>query len=645
AAAVKYFGQQDPMNQVLTLGKDITVKVTGILKNIPRTSSLRFNVLVSMGTARNLGMDLDDWSQNTQVSFLLLEDGLGRSQAERGLTSIFNKYIQDPDIKPKRAYLFPFLDFRLKGEHIQTTVATSSPLGVFIGLFFGILLILVVSINFINLSTARYMHRLKEIGLRKVIGARRSQLVKQFLGESLLLSLIALPVAIIIYEMIHPLLSSYLGDFALLDNTVQVSNSILNYPFLLKYMLIAAALTGLFSGLYPALFLSAFHPSLALKGSLKAGRKKRRGSKFMIIFQFALSILFIVLAGILRDQYGEFVRADLGFNRKQVAAVQLPSETRLQRETIKTELLRNPQVESVTAAGAIPLVWAAMENVKPAGAGDEEIIRMEAYGVDTDFVQTLGIDLMKGRTFKDGGGDRLNYVINQSAAKKLPWKDPIGEKITIAGRTGVVIGITENFLFDDIAFSIPPAVLYLEPDNLNVLLVKYTPNSTYRSIEKIIHSSWMQIVPNALFQCTDIDAYFLNTFGLINRVGGFLNMIGIAAVFLSCMGLLGLVSFMLERRLKEIGIRKILGASMTRILWNLGREYIQLVVIANVISLGLVFYGWSRALKTGLMFITPIGIEVYLTALGLSVLSAGIAIGSRTLKAARSNPVDSLKYE
>jgi len=287
AAAEKYFGDADPIGKILTLHKDVILTVTGVTKDITRTSSIKFDFLVSLETARAFSGILDDWSVHRMATFLLVPDRFDQARFEERLPAFLSKHFDDSPDSPQQMYLYPFLDFRLKSQHITSLMGSSSPTSVYIMFSIGVLLLLVVSINFINLSTVRSMHRTKEIGLRKVIGAKRPQLIAQFLGESVLLSFIAIPLAIILYEIIHPIFYAYMGDFALVSFSPQVSNSIWNYPFLLKYLVVAAILTGIFSGLYPAFFLSSFQPLHVLKENFKPGRKKKRGSKAMIIFQFS----------------------------------------------------------------------------------------------------------------------------------------------------------------------------------------------------------------------------------------------------------------------------------------------------------------------------------------------------------------------
>ncbi|MFC2164979.1 ABC transporter permease [Acidobacteriota bacterium] len=639
AVALKYFGDDDPVGKVLTLGNAVDVTVTGVLKNIPRTSSLRFNILLSMETSKALFDILDDWDVSRHTGFWRFPKGMKIKNLEGRFPSLIGKYFSDPEKTPQRMYLFPFLDVRLKGGHIASPMASSNMAGVFIIFFLGVLLLFIVSINFINLSTTRYMHRLREIGLRKVIGAHRSQLIKQFLGESTLLAFLALPISIILYELVHPIFAAYVGSGS------DVSNSIFHYPFLLKYLLIAVVVTGFFSGIYPAFFVSSFRPVQVLKGSLQQGRKKRRGGKAMIVFQFSISILLIILAGTVKDQFKVLLNADLGFSRDQVAVIQISDEVRSKRQVLQTEIERHPEVLTMSASASIPVVWESPHLVRLADAGKDEAKTMQVYGVDHNFVEALEMKMINGRSFSEELDDKNSLIVSETAAKRLDLDSPVGEHLMIGEQSGVVVGVVRDFLFADIGFGIPPAVLYLEEENLNYMLIKFSSKDGFPVIRDALKEQWLIHAPNLPFDCDTLENHFGKFFDLLSRLAGFLNVIGILGVFFSCLGLLGLASFMVERRTKEIGIRKILGASFFQINWSFGREFILLVTIANVIAAVLVYVGWNRVLQTGLLFFEKISVWTYGFAVFISLFMALAAVTSQVWKSARANPVNSLRQE
>ena len=535
---------------------------------------------------------------------------------------------------------------RLKGLDIQSIVNSSHPAAVYIIFFFGVLLLAVVSINFINLSIARYMYRTKEVGIRKVVGASRPQLIKQFLGESLLLSFIALPIAILLYELISPILAAAAGSPGpMMNYSNNVTNSILNYPFLIKYLVIAALLTGLFSGLYPALFVSRFQPVQILKGRFKNTKKTGRGRKIMIVLQFSMSIIIIVVAGILKTQTNELVRADLGWNRERVATIQVTDQKRSDLETLKTEIARQPDVLYVTASGQLPILWSSNKPTRLLEMSEEEAISMDAYGVDYDFIETLEIEVKQGRAFSKNYGDKKGFILNETAVNKFEWDNPIGQSLVVGEQTGIVVGVVGDFLFEDIGFEMPPVVLYLEQDNLNCILVKYAPTSNDNSIKAMLEEKWKTLMPDLPFQYYTLEDYFYMGFGLMEKLAGFVNAIGIVAIFFSCLGLLGMASYAVERRTKEIGIRKVLGASFKSIVWSLIRDFMVLVAIANCIAFPLLYLGWRKVLQTGILFMTNIHAGTYLFAALFSILMAILAVTSQTMKAVRANPVDSLRYE
>jgi len=645
SAASKYFGENDPIGKILTLDKNVDVTVTGIVRNIPRTSSIRFEFLVSLETARSLRNLMNDWKQNKLATFVLLRDGIKKGQFDKKFDAFIQKYIADTPEAPKKMYLFPLLDFRLDSEHITSFIASSNRISVVIIIALGVILLLVVSINFINLSIARYMQRIREIGVRKVMGARKYQLIFQFISESLVLSFIALPVAIILYELCEPIYTAYLGTFSGVGHFSNVPNSIWNYPFLLKYLFGTALFVGLFSGIYPAFYLSAFQPTMVLKGSLQIGTNKRRGSKVLIVIQFTLSIILIAAASLAKDQFDTLLKSDFGFNREGVAFVKLSDESRSKYESIKTEISRHPDIITTSASAGIPLIWSSTQNVWLQGQTEEDAKKLQTYCVDYNFTEALGMKILSGRSFEKQQGDDNGFILNKSAVKRLHLKNPMGKELNFDGRTGTVIGIVKDFLFADIGFEMPPAVLYMEPENFNYLVVKYASPTNMKEIEQFLKEKWQTFFPNLPYQFTSLDYYIQDFLGLFGRISGFFNLIGLLAVLFSCLGLLGLVTYIIEHRTKEIAIRKVLGASWMRITWTYVREFIFLVLIANIIGLALLSFGWKKVLQTGLLYMTDISAGTYIFVIFISFFFALVAVVSQTVKAALANPVESLRYE
>ncbi len=644
-AAAKYFGDEDPVGKLLTIEPAGELKVTGVVNNIARTSSLHYEFLVPLKVLSSVSAGLEDWKTSRHTAFLLASRGFERRRLEEKLPAFLAGHYPEATESPQRLYVLLFRKFRLNSQPITSLLSHSHPAGVFVTLALGVVLLLVVSINFINMSIARYMHRAREIGMRKVIGASRKQVLFQFMGEALLLSFLALPAAVIIYEFIHPVMYAVLGDLSAIAFTSGLSNSIWNYPFLLKYLVVAAVLTGLFSGIYPAIFLSSLQPICVLAGKSTASGRKKRGSKILIIFQFTLAVIFIAASSLIKEQSGHLLKADLGFNRERLAVIRLNHETRAKLDLLKEKAAGQASVLQVTASGALPIVWENPHSARPPDAAEDEAQTFQAYGVDYNFTEALEIPLIQGRAFSPTQSDRDALILNETAVKKLGWENPIGRPLVLGDRTGIVIGVTKDFLFADIGFRIPPAALYLDPGGPEVLLVKYASPANYPDLRNRLRAHWQSLYPDQPFECEPLADTFNRVFGLLKKMADFLNIIGLTIVGFSCLGLLGLASCMVEQRTKEIGIRRVLGGSSPRILWSLMRGYLIPVTAANVAALGLISFGWHKVLQMGLLFFTGIGPGTYAYALLLSLFSAAAAITSQTWRAVRANPADSLRSE
>jgi len=648
AAAAKYFGDEDPIGKTLTLDNTIDLTVAGVVNDPPRRSSFRFDVLVPFAVLRELGGDLDDWKADLAAVFLLVREGFDEPAFEAKLQGFVDRHFEAGPQRVHRLYLLPLLDFRLKSSHIESFLPSSQPVYVVLPFVLGALLLFVVSLNFINLSTARHFYRMKEIGLRKVVGARRGQIIVQLIGESVLLALFALPLAALLFEIIDPAISNYMrAPMAGLEGVSSTGATVplLSGGYPLKYAFFAAVLTGVFSGVFPALRLTAFRPVAILRGSMHPGRKKRRGSRIMVAFQFTVAVIFIALAAVMKSQTRNFLRADFGFDRERVAAVAVPAELRPKIEALRAEIARDPQVLSVGAAAGLPLIWSDNRPARPLGSDPEESVSIDAYEVGDGFLETLGIDILAGEGFSRDSGVRDGFVINQAAAAKLDWPDPVGRELLVGDRSGTIVGVARDFLFDDIGFAIPPAALMIDEANLGYLLAKYSAGTTPSRMRSGLERTWRSFAYGLPFEFSTLEDRFDRTFDVLGRMAQFLNGLGLAIVLFSGLGLLGLTTFAVERRTREVGIRKVLGASSENITWSLSREFVVPIAAAAAVGLTLITIGWRLVLKTGMLFITGIGLGTYALSLGVCVAAAGLAVVTQAVKAARANPVDSLRVE
>ncbi len=637
ASALKYFGNEDPIGKRLTLNNDFDVVVTGILKDIPENSSIGFDFLVSFETAGAMNMRMDDWSKYNQATFLLLSDGTNATTLDAKLSSLIQRYYPDSFESPKRLYLHPLPDFLLNSTEIECywDTAQMSQIAIWI---VAVLLLIIACINFMNLSTARYALRANEVGMRKVIGARRIHLIKQFLGESILMAFISLPVAILFSELLRP------GLIALMGGGIYIA-SIWAFPRVLLLTFGVTILTGFLAGSYPAFYISAFQAVQVFKGRLIKGKKGSRFRKILVVTQFTFSIILILMTIITLKQNKHNLKVDLGFDRTGIITANISHEARGKLDVLKKELARHTDVVSVSAAAALPIEWDTEQQVVPEGLGEDDALNMNTYGIDYGFIEMLGIEIRQGRDFSEDFADVNSFIINETAVEQLQWTNPIGKQLVIGQKKGAVIGVTKDFHFKSIFLKkISPAVLYLDHEGLNYVYVKVSsPDKTASEIDQM-KKQWNILVPNMPFEYETLEMAFAETLSgdkTVEMTGA----LGLMAIFLSCLGLFGLSSYAVERRIKEIGIRKVLGASVSGIVQMLIKDFMKLVVIANLIAIPIAYFSMNKLINFIYSYPISIGAGVFIICAVLSLLVAFITVSSQTIKSALLNPAESLRYE
>ena len=637
ASALKYFGNEDPMGKSLTINNDFDVVVTGITEDIPENSSIRFDFLVSMETAGAMKIRLDDWSDNNQATFLLLSDGADREALNAKLSSLIKRYYPDSPKSPQRLYLHSLQDFHLNSYDMDCywSTAQMSRIGIWI---IAVLILIIACINFMNLSTARYAIRANEVGMRKVIGAKRMQLIQQFLGESILMALISLPVAILFSELARP------GLIAIMGGGIFIA-PIWNFPRVMTLTLGVTVLTGFFAGSYPAFYVSAFQAVQVFKGRLIKGKKGSRFRKILVVTQFTFSIILILMTTITVKQTNHNLNVDLGFDRTGIIATNISHEARDKLDILRKELVRHTDIVSVSAAAALPIEWDTEQQVVPEGVDEDDALNMDTYEVDYGFVEMLGIEIRQGRSFSQEFADLNSFIINKTAVGQLQWENPIGKLLVIGEKKGMVIGVTEDYHFKSIYLSkIAPAVLHLDPEGLNFVYVKVSSPDKISSAVQHIKEQWNILFPNLPFEYETLE----NAFQDMNsgdKTAELTGALGLMAIFLSCLGLFGLSSYAVERRIKEIGIRKVLGASVSGIVRMLIKDFMKLVVIANIIAIPIAYFFMNKLIHFIYSYPINIGAGVFIICAVLSLLVAFITVSSQTIKSALLNPAESLRYE
>ncbi len=635
-SALKYFGDEDPLGKTLSLNKEADVVVTGVIENVSYDSSIQFDFLVSMETARTLYDWENDWETNNQATFLLLSEGSEPTNLEEKLSLFISKYYPDAQESPEGYYLHPLPDFYLGSGDIDCYWGTGQVSYVTIWVV-AVLILIIGCINFMNISTARYVIRAHEVGIRKVVGAKRSQVIKQFLGESTLMALISMPAAVLLYELLRPVFAAYLGsifDIAVWSN-----------PHVLVLVFCVAILTGLFAGSYPAFYLSAFKPVQVFNKRLITGKKGSRFRKTLVVVQFTFSVILILMTAISIKQSRHNLNIDLGYDRSNIIAVSLGNQAGGSLDILENELVRNKDIISVSASSALPIEWNTERQVLPEGYLEEDAFNMNAYGVGYGFIEMLDLNVVQGRRFSRQYSDTDSFILNETGAQHLQWKDPVGKQLVMGDRKGTVVGVVRDFHFKSILLEdISPALLYLGSDEMNYLLVKYSHPENLPHVVEYIRERWNTVVPDLPFEYITLENAFFDVFQG-DKTSEMTGTLGVLAILLSCLGLFGLSSYSVERRTKEIGIRKVLGASSSGIVRMLTKDFVKLVVIANIIAIPLAYFMMRSIIHYVYSYPVTIGAGVFILTAVFTFFIAFLTVASQTMKSALANPADSLKYE
>jgi putative ABC transport system permease protein len=641
STAEKYFGKENPLGKTLTINRTVTVTVTAVARDLYETSSIRFEILASMDSARALFPDMESWESAKFSTFVLLAKGADIHRLQAKLPVFLNKYFPATPQAPKKLYLLSLLDFHLRSEkpvRIESFLRTQETQVIYMQYASAIIVLLIACLNFMILATSRHMRRAREIALRKTLGAGRWELIRQFLAESVLMALLALPLALLIYAFAFPAMTSYIGYSKTLP--------LWDHPFLFKYLLGLTVLVGLFAGSYPALFLSKFKAALILKGGVASGKPGTRLRKILVVTQFTLAIFLIIWTLMFKKQFNHFLAVDYGYDRSQVLAALVKNIPAGDLQVLKKELSRLPAVVSVGAAWNLPGAWNSEQKVVPEGTDENRGWLVNTYGVGDGFTETVGVRLLKGRSFSQAFHDQQSLIVNETLARQLGWDQPLGRRMTIAGRQGIVVGVARDFQFRDPSFSQGPALFYLETEKLNYLLLKYRPGVPSPDLLQQVKKAWDRVVRDYPLETITLDDHFQDIYSWMNKVYVIMTVLNTVILFVASLGLLGLVSFAVDRRTKEVGIRKVLGASISSIFKLISREFILLVAAANVAGMLLGTWIVEQMFRMMISY-NRVGLDagIYTLTAAMTLGATLLAISWEIVRAARANPVDSLRYE
>ena len=639
AAAAKYFGSDDPMGKTLKVDNSFDVVVTGVVRDVPAGSSLEFDLLspFELVLMRYLGEDTrDNWGFNSFSTFVMLADESSWSGLDRKIAG-YIKTIEPQDTDTLALQPLSEIHLRSRLGHDYNNKGDIKYVWIFGALAAFVLAI--ACVNFMNLTTARSANRAREVGLRKVVGATRPQLIRQFFGESVLMALLSFAAALILLEFL-------LGPFNTLA-AKRLPSVTRTDPLLLAAFFGLALVTGLLSGSYPALVLSSFRPVLVLKGTLRSAAANPLFRKALVVFQFSLSVFLIAGTAVISRQISYMRTLDLGFQRERVVRLSLYGELKGKYGAIREEFLRNPEVLSVTASLSLPTnIQNSPGTPEWEGKDPNEQMEIRADFVDYDYIETFGIPLVEGRSFRRdiASDEQTAFIVNEEAVRRMRLAPPVvGRSFGFWGVKGQIIGVMKDSHLQSLHHKIEPMVFKMFPDWLSTMYVKLRAGGVAASLASL-RKTWDGLSLGYPFEARFLDDDFENLYRTEQRLGTIFRYFAVLAVFIGCLGLLGLASFMAEQKAKEIGIRKVLGASVSGVTLMMSGQFVKWVLVANIIALPAAWAVMGRWLG-GFAYRTEISLGVFLLSAGLSLGLALLTVGFQSVRAARAHPAETMRQE
>jgi putative ABC transport system permease protein len=656
SAAIKYFNSLDILGKTVLVDGTTNYKITGIIKDIPRQSHFNFDLFMPVSELQS-SQD-DSWVNFNFQTYLLLKPGTDIRQFENQLNRAFEQYLSpqyktvlntsEDDFKKAgnfiKCSLMPLTDIHLYSHLADELGINGSIRYVYIFSAIAIFILLIACINFMNLSTASSANRAKEVGVRKVLGGLKNNLIAQFLTESLVACFLSFAIAIAIAALLLPFFNQLAGK--------QIPRSVLLSPSILSCILLLLILVSLISGSYPAFFLSSFQPIKVLKGSLSMGFKGSVLRNTLVVLQFTISVILMIGTLVIYNQIRYIRDKDLGFNKEQVLILQNTSALDKNTKAFTDELLKMPGVKNVTSSGYLPITGSrngqAITTV-PQFDG-KNFTLMQGWPVDERYIPTFEIQLKRGRNFSaQYPTDSTAVIINETAAKLFGGTDPVNKKLYMitnlsTGKLATynIIGVIKDFNFNSLRDQVAPLVLNLQQDNSG-MAVRINTRDTPDLLNEI-KDRWKSMVTSQPFSYSFLDEEFNKQYSADQRTGKIFLVFSILAILIACLGLFGLVTFAAEQRVKEIGIRKILGAGITNIFGLLSKDFIKLLVLSICIASPVAWLAMNKWLQD-FAYRISIGWWMFVAIGAICLLIALVTISIQAIKAAVANPVNSLRTQ
>lgn len=640
--AAKYFGKVNPLNKTLVNGDD-TYKVTGVIEDVPFNSHFRFDGLLSRSS---LPKEMGSWGNFGVFTYVLLPENLDYKEFEAKIQEMYGKYMAEifERLGIKIEYILePITDIHLNSTNPSEPEPTGSMAYVVIFGIVALFLILIAAMNYMNLATARSAKRAREVGLRKVVGSHREGLIFQFLTESTLFTLLSLVFSIVLVTLLLPQFNQLAGKSFQAD--------VLFSPVVILSIIAVVVVVGILGGSYPAFYLSRFNPVNVLKGEVTKGTSGSMFRKILVVIQFTISVAMIVSTLVVYKQLNYLKTKDLGYDMKNVISLEFTTRDMVNKyPVLKQALLENPNIKHVSStstrvgegSGKILLNVETNDGMQQRG--------INLARVDHDFVETMGITMLEGRDFQEDmpSDTLLGVIVNETMAKRLNWDDPIGKKVELQGRNGQnflqarVIGLMKDYHQTGLYNEIETFMLYYRVNN-RLVYAKLDDDNVQETI-RYIEKRWNEIFPEQPFEYSFLSDRFSEQFGADEKRGFIFTLFTVLAILIACLGLFGLASYTVEQKTKEIGIRKVVGASEGIVVKLISREFLILVAISIAIAFPLTYY-FMRDWLQQFVYRTNLGLFVFLLAGLITIAITFITISYQALKAANANPAESLRVD
>ena len=649
-SAEKIFGKTNPVGKtIIHYGRDtVSLKVTGILRNIGKNSHLQFDGLASFKTIEDPDW-MNGWGGNWVVSYLELAPNTNIAALEKKFPDYLKRHLREGNDKNYKLFLQSLKDVHAGSVNITHDYHNFQKFDnryTYIFSVLAILVLVIACINFVNLSTALSSSRAKEVGIRKSVGAVRLQVALQFIGESIIVSFLALVFAIVIVYLSLP----FLRDLTERDLQLPLSTQ----PIIFLFLIALSIVVGFLSGLYPAAFLSRFNPSRVLKGAIEKAGGKPTLRNTLVVGQFSAAIILIIGTLLATQQLIFMQRQPTGFNRHQVVIIPLSRIANQKYDALKQELLKNTAITGVTGSGQRLGNNFHQSNARFKGKNGLKELTTSQVLVDYDYISFYNIHLLEGRNFSEQRGDNgRGYIINESMARELlkdepgsPLKSLLGKPYAMGWEDslGTIIGIAKDFNFNSLHHKIETLTMEVRKEwGYSEMSVRIDASRTKEALE-YMEGLWAKMVPDLFFGYTFLDEHFAKMYESDKQVSVVMSILAGLAIFIACLGLFGLATFTAQRRTKEIGIRKVVGASVFQITALLSKDFLKLVLVAFIIATPIAWIGMSKWLED-FAYRINISIWVFIWAGVSAMLIALLTIGYQSIKAAVANPVNSLRSE